>query len=176
MHVLDAFAELELGRENEYGKVELKTDAAFDAKIGWRQLHQVLRLSGGRVGGEIVLIVESPEHIDAEIVDPVGKEFHVGRKTQQKRLDLFGGDISLACRWIVHMIGESVVGKDEFRKGNAELQVIGDAEGKHARNAEPAGVARRHGKNTIALQELRMRCHLKMALLIHKADPQIISF
>ena len=84
MYILDAFADLEFGRKDKDREIELKAETAFDAEICRRQFHQVLRFSGGRIGGEIVLIVESPQHVDPEIIDPVAEELHMSRETEQK--------------------------------------------------------------------------------------------
>jgi hypothetical protein len=82
MYILDAFAELQLRRENKYREIELEPQSSFYAHIRRSKLYQVLRLSGGGIGGQIVLIVKAAQHIDAEIIDPVRKEFDMRRKSQ----------------------------------------------------------------------------------------------
>lgn len=166
MDVLDPLAELQLGGENKYGHIDLEADAGFYAEVGGAELYQVLRFAGGRVGREVIPVIDPSHHVDPEIPDAVRQEFYLCGKAQEQGLDLLGGQLLLAIGRVVDMIGEAVAAEDKLGEGEAKFQVIGQVKGEHSGNAEATAVHRVDIQYAIGGQEGRVGIDLQMRVVV----------
>jgi hypothetical protein len=141
----DAVADLELGGKNEYGEEELEPNARFYAEIVRLQLYQVVRLSRRCIGSQVVLVIDASQHIHLEIIDAVGKEFHLDGKSQQDGFHFFGGNGIFTRLGIFNAVGQVFIGKHQLREYDPELKMGIERESMHSRQAKTTRIERIYG-------------------------------
>lgn len=125
MDILYAFADLQLRGQDKYGEIYLKANPGLDAHIGWHQLNQIIGFPGGRIGCQVIPVIDPAQHIDPEVVDAIRQELDLRGKTQQKGLYLLGCQRLLATGGELDMIRDAIGGENKLGEGKPEFQVIG---------------------------------------------------
>ena len=140
MDIFDPLAELQLGREDEHGHIDLEADAGFYAQVGRGELYQVLCLPGGRIGCQVIPVIDPSHHIDPEIPDTVREEFQLCGEPQQEGLYLFGSQLLLPGGRMTDVIRDTVAAEDKLGEGEAEFEMIGEVKGEHTGNSEAPAI------------------------------------
>ena len=148
MDVDDTITELDFRGKNKHRKEKLKPDPRFDTPVIGIQFHEVICLSRGCIGSQVVLIVDSPQHVKSEIRHPVRHEFYLQRKPEQNGFYLLGGG-SLFSGRERGAIGQVFIGEHQFGENHTEFPVFADIKRMHSGQTETTGIFRIHIEYTV---------------------------
>lgn len=169
MHIQEAMAELDLGAEDEIGKIELKAAAELGADVVAHQFNLIIGVAGLGVGGQVIGIIDAPYCVHPKILVRVGLELHGHRKGHVNALNCLARAAAFEQIVLQTLLRKHQTGDKSQVPALAEAQIGDDAQ------IETGSTGGLCAEDAVAKQKLVAVLHLEVRGVIAQRDPKVVG-